>query len=301
MPRKLVNNFVVYAYTRSRSSGFGGKGTFYYIGKGRPNRPYACAKSDRNIKCPKDRVNNILILHSNLDEETAFLYEKLLIQLYGRSDTTDFGTLKNLTDGGEGFAGIIFTDDHKEKIGKALSKPGDWYHPEHKKIIQKSASELVKMFPDQKLSRSALREVLSGDRFHHKEWKLLKNKNVSNKLKADLHDWYHPIYGIVLQKSHLDLIKMFPEQNLNRWGLKLVSLGKHSHRCGWKLLKNKDAPNKQENNILRNWSHADHEEVLQISATELVKMFPDQKLHQGALSQVALGVYSQHKGWTLLE
>ena len=290
-------NFVVYAYIRSKDTESGGKGTFYYIGKGRPNRPYACGEKDRIIKCPRDKLKNIMILHSNLNEETAFLYEKLLIQMYGRINTTEFGVLRNLTDGGEGFAGVVFTDEHKEKISKALSKPGNWYHPRHGEIMQKSASELVKMFPDQKLSRSALREVFSGDRFHHKEWKLLKNKNASNKVKLDLHDWYHPEHGIVLQKSHLELIKMFPEQKLNRYGLKQVSLEKHSHRCGWKLLKNKDVPNKQENNILRNWVHEDHGKVLQISATELVKLFPDQKLYQGALSQVALGVYAQYKGW----
>ena len=230
-------NFVVYAYIRSKDTKFGSKGTYYYIGKGRPGRPYACGEKDRIIKCPKDKVNNILILHSNLDEKTAFLYEKLFIQMYGRINTTEFGVLRNLTDGGEGFAGIVFTDKHKEKISKALSKPGDWYHPKHGKIMQKSASELV---------------------------------------------------------------KMFPEQKLNRYGLKQVSLEKHSHRCGWKLLKNKDLPNKQENNILRDWVHGDHGKVLQTSATKLVKMFPDQKLHQGALSQVALGKYFQHKGWRVL-
>jgi hypothetical protein len=294
-------NFLVYAYTRSKNSRFGGKGTFYYIGKGRPNRPYSCGEKDRNIKCPRDRVNNILILHSNLDEETALLYEKLLIQLYGRIDTTEFGVLRNLTDGGEGFAGVIFTDDHKKKIAKALSKPRNWYHPDYGKILQKSVSELVNMFPNQKLSRSALRQVFLGNRFHHKGWKLPENKNVNKKAKADLHDWYHPQYGEIFQKSYSDLIRMFPEQKLNRHGLRQVSLGNHSHRNGWKLLKNKDKPNKQENNILRDWYHEIYGKVLQISATDLAKKYPDQKLHQGALSQVALSRYSQHKGWRILK
>ena len=59
------NNFVVYAYVRSKPDRFGREGTFYYIGKGRPNRPYQ--RSGRTVKRPKN-VKFIKVLHQNLDE-----------------------------------------------------------------------------------------------------------------------------------------------------------------------------------------------------------------------------------------
>ncbi len=43
--------------------------------------------------------------------------EILLINYYGRRDIGE-GTLCNLTDGGEGFVGLVKTEEHKRKIGE---------------------------------------------------------------------------------------------------------------------------------------------------------------------------------------
>ena len=94
-----MDNFVVYAFCRE-------DGTFYYIGKGRPRRPYG--KRKEGIKPPSDK-NRILILHSGLPEQTAFDYEKKLILFYGRKDQGT-GLLRNMTNGGEGTAGWIPTE-----------------------------------------------------------------------------------------------------------------------------------------------------------------------------------------------
>lgn len=88
--------FIVYAFCREDN-------TFYYIGKGSKKR--ALSKRKQGIKPPCDK-SRILILHSDLDEETAFKYERLLIQFYGRKDIGT-GILRNMTDGGEGVAGWI--------------------------------------------------------------------------------------------------------------------------------------------------------------------------------------------------
>ena len=53
-------------------------------------------------------------------------------------------------------------------------KPIDWYHPNHGKILQKSSSEMVELFPEQNLSRGSLSSVASGVRTHHKGWTALK-------------------------------------------------------------------------------------------------------------------------------
>lgn len=91
-----MNNFVVYAYCRE-------DGTFYYIGKGRPRRPFSKRKDGIN---PPQNRDKILILHTELSEQTAFEYETKLILFYGRKDLGT-GLLRNMTDGGEGVAGWI--------------------------------------------------------------------------------------------------------------------------------------------------------------------------------------------------
>jgi hypothetical protein len=104
-----MSEFVVYAFCREDS-------TFYYIGKGRPQRPYESRKE--GIKPPKDR-SRILILHENLTEELAFQYEKKLIQFYGRMDLGE-GLLRNMTNGGEGVAGWIPGEDWRLKKSESM-------------------------------------------------------------------------------------------------------------------------------------------------------------------------------------
>jgi hypothetical protein len=56
------------------------------------------------------------------DEVLAFAEETRLIALYGRRDLKT-GTLFNLTDGGEGFAGAIRTPEWRGSISSALRQP----------------------------------------------------------------------------------------------------------------------------------------------------------------------------------
>jgi hypothetical protein len=101
-----MNNFVVYAYCRT-------DGTFYYVGKGKPERPFVW-RGKRGINPPKDR-SRVLILHHGLLEEVAFEYEKQLILFYGRKDLGT-GLLKNKTDGGEGTSGYSHTEETKSVL-----------------------------------------------------------------------------------------------------------------------------------------------------------------------------------------
>ena len=105
-----MNNFVVYAYCRA-------DGTFYYIGKGSPRRPYG--KRKEGIKPPKDK-SKILLLHTGLPEETAFIYEQRLILTYGRKDLGT-GLLRNMTNGGEGVAGWVPGEEWRRKKSESMS------------------------------------------------------------------------------------------------------------------------------------------------------------------------------------
>lgn len=52
--------------------------------------------------------------------------------------------------------------------------PRNWYHPDHGKVLQKSSTEMVELFPEQNLSKGHLSNVARGVRSHHKGWITLK-------------------------------------------------------------------------------------------------------------------------------
>jgi len=351
------NNFLVYMYMRK-------DGTPYYVGKGRPNRPY----KKRGRPCGTPPKERIVIYQENLDEETAFSLEKELIAKYGRKDVGT-GILHNRTEGGEGSSGhrpskeTIFKRSgknhwnysprdwyhpiHGEVLQKSPSelvemfpeqklhnselcrmakggkiyakgwcllenrgsevtskvhKPRDWYHPDYGKVLQKTCAELSDMFPEQNLSKSCLSCVANERINHHKGWTLLENRDCKIKHFMRIpRDWFHPVHGEILGKSIPELLEMFPEQNLSRRGLSEVANSKQNSSRGWRLLKNKDCSFRSPEGILRDWFHPDHGEILQKSCTDIVEMFPDQKLSMGHLSGVATGKRRSHKGWRLLK
>jgi hypothetical protein len=110
---KDPRRFYVYAYLRSKDSQHGKKLTPYYIGKGCRDR--ATAKC-RTIPKPSD-PSFIVYVQEGLAEDEAFSLEKYCIALYGRLDKGT-GILRNLSDGGDGPAGAILTEERKRKISE---------------------------------------------------------------------------------------------------------------------------------------------------------------------------------------
>lgn len=94
-------------------------GEVFYIGIGSVKRPYS--KKNRN-KYWKNVVNKygyeIEILTHNKSWEECIEVEKILISWYKRKDCCG-GTLVNMTDGGEGCTGRMWTNEQKDKISKA--------------------------------------------------------------------------------------------------------------------------------------------------------------------------------------
>jgi len=109
--QQMYLHYYIYAYLRK-------DGTPYYLYKGKDDRAWEQHRiNNKGVHTPAKSY--IIILESNLTELGALALERRMIRWYGRKDL-DTGILHNRTNGGEGTAGMIFTEDHKSKISNAL-------------------------------------------------------------------------------------------------------------------------------------------------------------------------------------
>ncbi len=191
--------FYVYGFLRSKDSRHGKKATLYYIGKGNGNRAFSCQR--RGAPRPKD-PSHIVFIQEGLTEAEALSLERYCIALYGRVNTGT-GILRNLTDGGDGVTGIVFSKESRELMrrnnqGKKLSSetkrrislankgktiPADV----RKKIaatkechvyeltsplgVVYTCSNLREFARQHNLHTANLSAVARGKRNHHKNWK----------------------------------------------------------------------------------------------------------------------------------
>lgn len=114
--------FYVYAHRRNDN------GSRFYIGKGSANR--AWSHKGRNLlwrRIVKKHGYSVEVVSTGLTEEEAFQKEKELIAFHGRIALNN-GALVNMTDGGEGVSGIIYTKDQLTQRSAYMKKA--WENPE---------------------------------------------------------------------------------------------------------------------------------------------------------------------------
>lgn len=103
-----MNEFYAYLYLRI-------DGTPYYAGKGQGNRAFELS---RRVRGPSDKSRVVVMPCRN--EREAFATERELIRNWGRKDLGT-GCLLNLTDGGEGTSGRIYSIETIQKIRDAAT------------------------------------------------------------------------------------------------------------------------------------------------------------------------------------
>jgi hypothetical protein len=315
MGTAIRSDFVVYGYAREGSDRFGNVGTYYYIGKGTPRRPYHCR--NRNIQCPRDRKKNIHIIHSGLEEKESFRLEVELITKYGRKDLyPEWGILHNMTDGGEGATGYKYTKKQIENVSSKNHpkyKSENWCHVEYGFVGDISPCDLVKKFPGENYVVSGFSKILRGHKRRYRGWvhvPLTEMQNLSkNKLPQEVFTTEYAESKIaVIQEEYM---KNWREANSKRE--RKGELSPHYGKTG------KDHPaygkrrsEESKETITRafrmrkasvrvDWIHPVYGEVLGALICELVEMFPDEKLNHSCLSNVRLKKSKHHKGWRLLE
>lgn len=117
----MKNIYYTYAYLRE-------DGTPYYIGKGKGKRAYDRKKHNAYVPS-RDRI---LLLKKNVTEEEAFKHEIYMIALFGRKDLGT-GILYNLTNGGDGPSGYVYTEEQRKMMG---DKRRGKKRPNHSKIMK---------------------------------------------------------------------------------------------------------------------------------------------------------------------
>lgn len=111
----------------------------FYIGIGSDEHYYRSTAKSHRSKIWKGIVSKteykVQIMCDDITFDEAKVKEKEFISLYGRI-ILGTGTLCNLTDGGDGTLGQVFTDDHRQKIAQAHK--GRKLSDEHREKLKNS-------------------------------------------------------------------------------------------------------------------------------------------------------------------
>lgn len=94
------------------------KNEIFYVGKGCDSRAFSKNRKNNLWHNIVNKYGYIVdIIEDNLTEQEAFEREIFYIKKIGRRDI-GLGPLVNMTDGGEGNSGLIFSEEHRRKMSE---------------------------------------------------------------------------------------------------------------------------------------------------------------------------------------
>ncbi len=212
----------------------------FYVGKGKSKRwrTHLQNKNPKNqflhrvIRKIRDKGLEPVVMFwdQNLPEQQALDLEKELIKRFGRRNTKT-GILTNLTDGGEGISGKIFSEKERDAISKRTSgSKNGMFGKTHSKEARKIISDRFKGKPGTP---------------HSEEWKQnLRENNAGGKATSKA------IYQI---NSEGNVIKEWPSAmsaaktlNLSKGNICEVANHRKHHKCGgfwWRWVGSPDVIN----------------------------------------------------------
>lgn len=199
--------YYVYAYIRSKDSATAKAGTPYYIGKGKGNRAWDSHRV-HNISVPNN-TKYIIIIQNNIDEQTAFSIEKVLIKIWGKK-TNNTGILHNKTDGGDGGrSGYKLSPETKNKISVAKKgKPGHKHTSQHKDYMREINTG---------------RNITWGDKISN-----------TRRQRQPGAKWYIVTLPNGVSVEVFNLKRFCEENNLDPSALGQVAAGRYKHHKGYK-------------------------------------------------------------------
>ena len=191
------HDFYVYAWLRPNGEPF-------YIGKGRGRRDGQIKYSNPFFVKVVEKIRadgsepTVIRWQDGLCEEDAFRLERAYIKLFGRRNNRT-GVLVNLTDGGDGLSGAIFSESHRQKI--ARGRTGKRHTAETRLAL--SIAKSGKPISDS--HREAISAAQIG-RTHSEETKKKisdrnKNKVISSEVRAKI---VSTMTGRKLPKAHVE-------------------------------------------------------------------------------------------------
>lgn len=164
----MTQDFYVYLHRRLSN------GEVFYVGKGYGSRSHSLKSRSRYWhSIVKKHGYTVEIVACGLQEWYAFELEQELIAYYGRKDC-GYGQLCNLTDGGEGSSGHVWSDELKEwrkvKSVEQMSDPAMRERLSKLKLGKKLSDEHAKKCSDN-LRRVVDKTKATNSKLMKERWK----------------------------------------------------------------------------------------------------------------------------------
>ena len=227
-------DYYVYAFLRSKDSVTGPKYSPYYIGKGNAHRAFSGNRAGAPL--PKDK-SFIVFIQEGLTEQESLDLERYCIALYGRADL-GAGILRNLTDGGEGVSGLVFSEESRRRLSE--SHVGFRHSKETKLKMSRSRSGpgnpnygkkgMVSNFKGKRHTEESKRKISESKKGR-------KQSEEERRMRSEAAHRY--TYEVTSPDGEIFIVKNLAafarEHGMKQYSLAAVARGTQKQHKGWKV------------------------------------------------------------------